>query len=123
MHGAQTKLADPRSSKSVVDVLVAARKLIEKEENWCTNAFYRNNNRSMCADAALYVACGAPRGEVFPPFYAGDLYQEADRALAAVMDDDVWIFNDRNSHAAVIAAFDRAIEVERAKATTDIEER
>jgi hypothetical protein len=96
------------SAISTLDVLLAARKLIEKPENWCQYRY--GTGSAMCAEAAILRSS-------FASSHSG--YS----ALVAVCDligakwTDLPEFNDAHTHAEVLALFDRAIENERTKAS------
>jgi hypothetical protein len=90
---------------SVLETLIKARALIEKPEMWAgsdsalglgTNCATTAIGQSYAAHTAFAVANSLPTVQ--------------QGAFGAVID-----FNDTHSHAEVIAAFDRAIEAERAK--------
>jgi hypothetical protein len=90
----------PRTELTARDVLVAARKLIEKPENWVQGVYRVSCEYGMayCADGALNaVSPGNPEG--------------AYTALKAAMKSPVGVvyFNDHHTHAEVLAAFDKAI--------------
>jgi hypothetical protein len=91
---------------SVLETLIKARALIEKHENWTQGKFFDNRGRR-CALGALYDAEGIP--------YTQSATTPSDKALRSAMGEFPGTFNDTHTHADVLAAFDRAIEAERAK--------
>ena len=91
---------------STLDVLLAARKLIERPENWCQRP---SDETHFCAMGALgKIAEGS------------DLLWMAQDALYGALpagrETGIANFNDTHSHTEVIALFDRAIDAERANA-------
>lgn len=89
------------TGRTTVDVLVAARALIEKPENWGRGMSQTRRRNQLCAGEALdRVSRGSYLGE------AGD-------ALELAMGAGIVAFNDHHNHAEVLTAFDRAIEAER----------
>lgn len=94
---------------TLADNLIAARKMIEKPENWCQRRLcVRKRNRQMTPLA--YCSLGA----------INQLYEEFDlsiedfesmiKAIEAVVGAGIVKFNDTHTHSEVLAAFDRAIE-------------
>ena len=95
-----------REPKSALDVLIAARAKIEKPENWlnrCPDHDEEADGR-YCAARAIWSTASPSKGRAY----------EALAHACAVF--SVPQFNDTHTHAEVLAAFDRAIEAERAKA-------
>lgn len=89
---------------NTVDVLIAARKLIEKPENWCRETYE--------TDSGAYCAVGAISRAAVPD---GD-YGHALNVLEDVVGHgNIEVWNDAHTHAEVLAAFDAAIAAERAK--------
>lgn len=88
------------------DILLAARKLIENEDDWFGGSRNPVTQTEHCAMLALNA--------VEPNW---DRYAEAITALAAVcapskrggFTEEVVAFNNSHTHAEVLAAFDRAI--------------
>lgn len=108
-----------QAEESARDVLVAARDLIVKRENWTQGAYARDRlgdrTNSEGGEAVCWCAVGAIRRAIR---LAGvhwceggsDIYLTARGALRRQMYDlDVAVFNDRSEHADVLDAFDRAI--------------
>ena len=101
------------SSPSVRDVLIAARKLIEKPENWTQRAWARDADgtviNSKNGDAVCWCSEGAIRK------FSSDYFtrRSAEMALVKAFDGMAYEtpakFNDSLSHSAVLAAFDKAI--------------
>lgn len=102
---------DRSSGQGAADILIAARKLIEKPENWSRKPICGAH----CAQTAIRntVSCF---DDCRP---ALQLFAEA----AAIHDytsiTQIWAWNDAldRTHSEVLAAFDRAIELAIAKAT------
>lgn len=91
---------------TTIEILRNARGLIDTPVKW--SPFGWGNGRSMCAINAISSAMGHPDLNMSnTPAY---------QALRRVVNVYVGEFNDTHSHAEVLAAFDRAIEVEEAKA-------
>lgn len=97
---------------TVKEVLIAARKRIEKEENWAKNgaAFTKHGDRtqsddpdatSWCALGAVWVQDGADSG----------LMHDAIRALDIACDGYADDFNDKRgtTHKDILDLFDKAI--------------
>lgn len=90
---------------TTVEILKAARKLIEKPENWTKGEYYRptENGYCYCAIGALAEAAGVdPDGEV-----------PGERELAnALGSENLWKvveFNDSHTHSEVLDLFSKAI--------------
>jgi hypothetical protein len=103
----------PTPRQTVADILRAARGKIERPENWTQKALARDADGGRadpfyeeatcwCASGALYAIGTALFGAVF-------------EALARAMDGDIPTFNDSHTHAEVLAAFSRAIELAEAQ--------
>jgi hypothetical protein len=101
---------------TTLETLKAARKMIEKPENWTQGELGRkadgtpikNGAISSLGQATCFCAAGALlmviRGKRRAPW----------NCLQAVMGDYVPSFNDTHTHAEVLAAFDAAIAKEQA---------
>lgn len=98
---------------NVHDTLVAARAVIAKPENWTINALARDKHNepthANADDAVCFCAAGAIRKAV------GSIDMNVIEALEEVLldrgqDPNVPTFNDRSTHAEVLALFDAAIE-------------
>jgi hypothetical protein len=97
----------------VTDILVRARKLIEKPENWTQEHYARNvageQTSTQAADAVCWCAIGAVlrADDTYP-------YSEAVGIASDLLRDAMGMhpadFNDSHTHPEVLAAFDRAIE-------------
>jgi hypothetical protein len=100
---------------STVEVLQKARALIEKPRRWTRHTFARTRwlrlptrdrgckAYAFCAFGAVSragMACGSVSGEA-----------SAYGALLCVMGPSIVKFNDTHTHAEVLAAFDKAIEL------------
>lgn len=80
--------------------LIAAKALIDVPSRWCQGQYERDGR--MCASMALQVATHTSCYDIMD--------NEAYEALRKVMDvPEVCTFNDRHTHAQVMAAFDKAI--------------
>lgn len=90
-------------------ILVAARKLIERPESWTQGWFAKNaSGLSTYADhddAVCWCASGALI-RVAPPGHRAPARNLLDSAAGVCIEE----FNDSHSHADVLAAFDKAIE-------------
>ena len=93
------------SNPSVRDVLIAARKLIEKPEDWFHHGYEEWNGRH-CLVTAARLAAEKPNG-----LTDWDKCWAAKVALQAVIMDDLIDWNDHpgRTHAEVLRAFDKAI--------------
>lgn len=84
---------------TTLEQLIAARKLIEKPENWYQGAFRKGD--AICAFQALRGVCSDPYDVLL-----GRLCDAAGvRSLA--------LWNDTHTHTEVLDAFTKAIEMER----------
>lgn len=93
------------SEPSIADVLQKARELITPREMWSPEGWGERGGSMCAAHAISRVACL-------------DTYLGATNALGLAMGVDVVTvghWNDSHSHKEVLAAFDRAIAVERMK--------
>jgi hypothetical protein len=107
--------------KTPVDVLRAARKLIEKEENWTRGTFARDGVGMDINPWSPNAKCFCDIGAVMCVSETEQLARESVRYLAksipiqyrAPLGDDlsnaVSDYNDTNSHARNVALFDKAI--------------
>lgn len=98
--------------KTTLQVLVEARARITDPNDWCRGDYFIDNR--CCPLGAIAVAMGKPKN-----FWSGEAVfnTPANLALSEAMGEAVHKFNDdeRNSHADVLAAFDKAIENESAQ--------
>lgn len=102
------------SSKTVLETLEAARKLITPRKAWIKNHLARTSPRGKRVDpehpsAKCFCSSGAIL-HVNPDFTCWT-------ALNRVMGFSIPEFNDTHTHAEVLRAFDEAIAVEKAKVT------
>lgn len=81
--------------------LIAARKLIENESDWCQGGF-TNDAGARCALQAIYDA----KGVHWCDGVRAPEYKALKEAMGGQFPGD---FNDAHTHAEVLAAFDRAI--------------
>ena len=105
-------LYDPKweqktKTKPATALLIAARKLIEKRENWCQRSFEDGKARCMYG-AILQASLGM--GNDSPVFRAAEKY-----LCRQVHNGAIVSFNDDRGrkHAEVLAVFDAAIEASR----------
>ena len=98
------------TAPDTLQVLIEARKLIEKPENWTQGELARDEGGTSChpergvrwcAEGAIQKATG--------DYYYYDIMK------AITGDFALYKFNDTHTHAEVLAAFTRAIEAERAR--------
>jgi len=88
------------------EVLIAARALIEKPENWCSHGWGHDNQRcgvravAIINGRALYPDCDEA------PEIVGSI---AENHLHDSVGEYFGNFNDTHTHAEVLAAFDKAI--------------
>jgi hypothetical protein len=106
---------------STVEVLQKARALIEKRRNWTQGAWARTrwlrfyvvpearNAYAFCASGAIRRCAGE----------GTRLESRAWRALYTAIDMSVIGFNDTHTHAEVLDAFDRAIELAKSSTATE----
>lgn len=101
------------SAISTLDVLLAARKKIENPANWLNRCPSRDEEArgQFCAARALWTSSG---DEDCYGAAEGDAYGKLSAASGERHLPD---FNDKHTHAEVLALFDKVIEAERAKAT------
>lgn len=102
-----------------IDVLKAARELISDESRWTQQAMARDVSGkhvfSYDARATRWCSMGAiNKASGFTGDRIPDAAMEASLAIGRVV-FDVVKFNDSSRHAEVLAAFDRAIELEASK--------
>lgn len=88
---------------NTLEVLIDARALIEKPENWCQEVIQRGN--AFCSLGAICFL-PAPSESLNAALLALELL---------VPNSCVATFNDTHSHAEVLALYDRAIATERTK--------
>ena len=105
-------------SQSVKDVLVAARKIIEKPEDWTTGSWGKTVDGRSVGWNAPDCVCRCAEGAIrYANWQRAKDYREvqlAERALARAFFGGPTpqcpaTFNDNASHAEVLAAFDKAI--------------
>jgi hypothetical protein len=95
----------------VLATLIAARKLIEKPENWCQNNFgwkehpFEKRYGPRCAWGAIVTAAGP----------GGTARSAAYKFISIIADRPLPCFNDapQRTHAEVLELFDRAIAARR----------
>jgi hypothetical protein len=97
------------TKQTVTDILIIARKLIEKEENWTQGAYARLPDGTPTDEDGPSVSCYCSLGALSK---AGNFWtpQKAYDYLYAAMGSSITDFNDTHTHAEVLAAFDAAIE-------------
>lgn len=98
----------------VVKLLQDARNLISKPENWTQADFAKtadgsgvdsNNDKAVC-----WCSLGAIN-KVSPPIDDNQARKRAKLLLRKAMGGAIAIFNDSHTHAEVLAAWDKAIEL------------
>lgn len=105
-------------SKSVADILVEARKLIEKPENWTQGENARNDRGRHCMIDDPLAACWCMQGAIIKS--AGPTEFTATRkaidAFIGTIAEYITAYNDNpdRTHPEVLAAFDSAITRARA---------
>lgn len=91
---------------TTLEILIAARKLIERPENWSSRGW--GSGRRRCALHAIKSAAGRNK-------WAAQM--AAERAIETTIGINcLGAFNDSHTHAEVLAAFDRATEAEKTNA-------
>lgn len=95
---------------TAVNVLIEARKLIEKPENWASG--FDKISKDRCC-VAVAIATVARRVGTYDADTVLETFGRANE-LPGPLYNGVFEFNDTHSHAEVLAAFDRAIEAARA---------
>lgn len=93
---------------TTVEVLRAARALIDTPEKWGKGGY---QDDCLCAGEAINIAQGFERAS-----YEGTVSSAYVAFREAIGGKLVGPWNDRSKHADGLAAFDRAIEAEEAKA-------
>jgi len=91
-------------------VLIKARELISKPENWTQRATARSADgrrvSALSTEAVCYCAMGAM--VKVAPLYLGS---RLDFLLSAAVQESAAHYNDTHTHAEVLAMFDKAIEL------------
>lgn len=83
------------------EILISARKRIEKPENWIQGAFSNLTQTAFCATGSLLE-----EGKE----YGSTVYARLREAMNLPPNEQICNYNDTHTHAEVIAAFDKAIE-------------
>lgn len=98
---------------STVDVLKKARALIEKPKNWTQHEYARNKLGENVLSLSPAATCWCALGAIIKFSDGAHVISHAERALERVIAGRLSVssFNDSHSHAEVLAAFDRAIEL------------
>ncbi len=98
--------------KTTTEILIEARKLIEREENWTQEAFARqaNGNNAYLHGpfACKFCTIGAVRRVTSDELTTKEKALDALRSVAQV---PLAIFNDAHTHAEVLQLFDKAIKL------------
>lgn len=96
----------------VIDLLRRTRKRIESPDRWCQGFFGMSKTGKRVipesADAVRWCLMGALMAET------GDdmaTYRRAENALFSIASMAIVLFNDRHTHAEVLALIDRTIEM------------
>lgn len=97
--------------KTTAEILIEARKLIEKPENW-TQGVDARDSRGIAVDYDHGGAvCWCAAGAISRIGKMSDAVGDAERTMRlAIGFGFISSFNDSRTHAEVLAAFDRAIE-------------
>lgn len=98
-------------TKPTLQVLIDARKLIERPENWWDGKRGSPAGPRDCASTAMR-GDGDPRHGEYEAHRRFCIANDLDRDFPY---SSTMAFNDTHTHAEVLAAFDRTIEAERAK--------
>lgn len=102
-----------------VEILRAARKLIENPANWSKRHGF-GDRWHYCADGACRAAANGPdRAVIMPPVGSG--YVPARNYLwEASGAENIWVWNDaaERTHPEILAAFDKAIALAEQRAAT-----
>lgn len=99
------------ATDDVLRVLIEARELIEKPENWHKGSCFSDDKESMCAQGAIarvWLAARDDRG------YIG-IWHFLDRFVPAGRLASIYNDHPTTTHADVLALFDRAIAARRAE--------
>jgi len=83
------------------EILIAARKRIEKLENWFQGEFESTDGGAICATQSL-IKEGSGVGS--------SVYRRLRLAMGLMPHGQVCDYNDTHTHAGVLAAFDKAIQ-------------
>lgn len=97
-------LDEPARTNETADVLRRAKALIGTPEKWCK--FSLSSGSARCSAQALAEADGFPDGSDLRRYAS-----PARKILERVMVGSICEFNNTRTHADVMAAFDRAIEM------------
>ena len=97
---------------TTADTLRAARALIEQPERWTQNAYARDDSRQPCSPTDLIATCWCATGAISRVSrWSITNENKAWDTLNFITGVSVARFNDSRTHAEVLAAFDRAIEI------------
>jgi len=105
---------------NTLQILIEARKLIEKPEGWTTDAYARDADNFDCDALSPRAKCFCMLGALARASNVADFrVVETEHALPLkqAVSGNIIAFNDAHTHAEVLAAFDRAI----ARASTESE--
>lgn len=101
------------TTKPASQILREARALIEKPERWCRGNYCIRRTGQRCAVGALREVTG---DATHAPIEQGELCRLLAQAGGGMdYPSDFTQWNDDHSHAEVMAAFDKAIELAEAK--------
>lgn len=106
---------------TTIHILKEARELLSDPQRWTQKVYARNEGGSSTREIQKAV-CWCPLGALAKvggmntPLDAGIILYDAQLRLAATtlrsaMGGNIALFNDRRSHAAVLRAFDNAIQM------------
>lgn len=118
---------------SISQILISAKVVIEKPENWTRGWFARDaeNNPVHSAErnAVCFCSLGAVRKVMFGPESTEPCRDKTYNLIVNLMDDvvrdtfnecNVPTFNDNTTHEEVLKMFDKAIEVAKEKENENI---
>lgn len=97
---------------NTLETLIKARDLIQDKAHWIKGVLAADKDGYECSVSKAARWCSV--GAVFNIQGDENGHSPAFKALSDAADGSIAEFNDSNTHAAVIAMFDRAIEAERA---------
>lgn len=106
---------------NTLEVLIAARKVIEKPENWTQGVLAKNRYGNAVYVYSEEAACFCSMGALYRAVDEDDclktnIIDDVAAILSSIVQDDtVAGFNDKSTHAEVLALFDKAIEMEKVK--------
>jgi hypothetical protein len=97
---------------NTLDVLVKARELVSAPERWTQRSFARSSLGNTVKATSRHAVCWCTFGAL--QVFGAGVESRAYRMLRSEVGGFLGKFNDTHTHAEVLAAFDAAIEAERA---------